>query len=76
MWGLIGPDLFTSIADTLEGVTQTSVPGVMENVRVAEVNQGSNPFRILSLRALPDGHVEEIKMISTGRTKNTKILRN
>lgn len=40
---------------------QASVPGVIENVRVAEINQGNNPFRILSLRALPDGHVQELK---------------
>ncbi|KAF7873879.1 hypothetical protein EAF04_002551 [Stromatinia cepivora] len=61
MWGLIDPDLFVSIADTLEDVMQASVPNVIENVRVAEINQGTNPFRILSLRALPDGHVQEIK---------------
>jgi hypothetical protein len=35
--------------------------GAIENVRVAEINQGNNPFRILSLRALPDGHVKELK---------------
>lgn len=61
MWGLIDPDLFASVADTLEDVMQASVPGVIENVRVAEINQGNNPFRILSLRALPDGHVKELK---------------
>ncbi|TVY91336.1 Meiotically up-regulated protein [Lachnellula willkommii] len=38
-----------------------SLPGVIENVRVAEINQGNNPFRILSLRALPDGHVKDLK---------------
>jgi hypothetical protein len=61
MWGLINPDLFASVADTLEDVMQASVPGIIENVRVAEINQGSNPFRILSLRALPDKHVQELK---------------
>ena len=40
---------------------QASVPSVIENVRVAEINQGSNPFRILNLRALPDGHVKGLK---------------
>lgn len=38
-----------------------SVPAVIENVRVAEINQGNNPIRILSLRALPDTHVKELK---------------
>ena len=61
MWGLIDPDMFASVADTLEDVMQASVPGVIENVRVAEINQGSNPLRVLSLRALPDGHVKELK---------------
>lgn len=32
-----------------------------ENIRVAEINQGVNPLRILSLRALPDDHVKELK---------------
>ena len=54
VWGLINPDMFTAVADTLEDVMQASVPGIIENVRVAEINQGSNPLRILSLRALPD----------------------
>jgi Ca2+-dependent lipid-binding protein len=61
MWGLIDPDLFVGVADTLEDIMQASVPGIIENVRVAEINQGNNPFRILSLRALPDGHVKELK---------------
>lgn len=61
VWGLIDPEMFASVADTLEDVMQASVPGVIENVRVAEINQGSNPIRILSVRALPDGHVQEMK---------------
>lgn len=61
IWGLINPDMFAAVADTLEDVMQASVPGVIENVRVAEINQGNNPIRILSLRALPDGHVKEMR---------------
>ena len=38
-----------------------SVPGIIENVRVADISQGNNPIRILSLRALPDSHVQDIK---------------
>src|SRR4051794_34526313 len=40
---------------------QASVPGIVENVRVADISQGSNPIRILNMRALPDSHVEDIK---------------
>ena len=61
VWGLINPDMFAGVADTLEDVMKASVPGVIENVRVADINQGSNPIRILSLRALPDTHVKELK---------------
>lgn len=38
-----------------------SVPGVIENIRVADIHQGSNPLRILNMRALPDSHVQDIK---------------
>jgi len=61
VWQLVNPDLFQSVADTLEDVMQASVPGVIENVRVAEISQGSNPIRILSLRALPDDQMKEVK---------------
>ena len=53
--------MFAGVADTLEDVMGASVPGVIENVRVAEINQGNNPIRILSLRALPDTHIKELK---------------
>ncbi|EPE35263.1 C2 (Calcium/lipid-binding, CaLB) [Glarea lozoyensis ATCC 20868] len=71
MWGLIDPDMFIGVADTLEDVMQASVPGVIENVRVAEINQGTNPIRILSLRALPDDHMKEMK--DDIRSQNEKV---
>ena len=71
-WGLINPDMFAGVADTLEDVMQASVPGVIENVRVAEINQGSNPLRILSLRALPDSHVDDLKKGLHEQNKKTK----
>lgn len=40
---------------------QASVPGIIENVKVADINQGNNPIRILSLRALPDSHMKDLK---------------
>lgn len=60
-WSLIDPEMFASVADTIEDVMQASVPGIIENVRVAEISQGNNPFMILSLRALPGGYVKEMK---------------
>ncbi|KAI1325922.1 C2 domain-containing protein [Xylariaceae sp. FL0255] len=61
VWGLINPEMFASVADTLEDVMQASVPGVIENVKVADISQGNNPIRILSLRSLPDSHMKEMK---------------
>ncbi|KAG9522033.1 hypothetical protein KCV07_g3324, partial [Aureobasidium melanogenum] len=72
VWGLVNPDMFQSVADTLEDVMQASVPGIIENVRVAEINQGSNPIRILSLRALPDEHMKEMKQAIHEQNKKTK----
>ncbi|PHH63112.1 hypothetical protein CDD81_6263 [Ophiocordyceps australis] len=60
-WGLINPEMFAAVADTLEDVMAASVPGVVENVRVADISQGNNPIRILNMRALPDSHVQDIK---------------
>ncbi|RPB08324.1 hypothetical protein P167DRAFT_512393 [Morchella conica CCBAS932] len=64
-WNLVNPEMFSSVADLLEDVMQASVPGVIENVRVADISQGSNPLRILSLRALPDVEVADLKRAAT-----------
>ncbi|KAI0389202.1 C2 domain-containing protein [Xylariaceae sp. FL0594] len=61
IWGLVNPEMFASVADMLEDIMQASVPGIIENVKVADITQGNNPIRILSLRALPDEHMKEIK---------------
>ncbi|RPB05375.1 hypothetical protein L873DRAFT_1662648 [Choiromyces venosus 120613-1] len=60
-WNLVNPDMLSALADTLEDVMQASVPGVIQNVRVADISQGSNPIRILSLRALPEAEAGELK---------------
>ncbi|ODA83755.1 hypothetical protein RJ55_02271 [Drechmeria coniospora] len=61
VWRLVNPEMFSAVADTLEDVMAASVPGIIENVRVADISQGSNPIRILNMRALPDSHVKDIK---------------
>ncbi|KAL2886233.1 Meiotically up-regulated protein 190 [Ceratocystis lukuohia] len=60
-WGLINPEMFAGVADTIEDIMVASVPGIIENVRVADISQGSNPIRVLSLRSLPDNHMQDIK---------------
>ena len=64
--------MFQGVADTLEDVMQASVPGIIENVRVAEISQGSNPLRILSLRSLPDTQMEELKRAVHEKNKKIK----
>ncbi|KAF8454816.1 hypothetical protein BDZ91DRAFT_841556, partial [Kalaharituber pfeilii] len=61
-WRLVNPDMFAGVVDMLEDVMQASAPKqVVENVRVADVSQGSTPLRLLSLRSLPDHHVEDLR---------------
>ncbi|KAJ5202699.1 hypothetical protein N7449_004778 [Penicillium cf. viridicatum] len=61
VWGLVNPEMLTPMADTIEDIMQVSAPKVVENVRIAEIDQGSNPLRILSMRSLPDDHVQGLK---------------
>ncbi|CAI7665577.1 unnamed protein product [Penicillium pancosmium] len=61
VWGLVNPDMLIPMADTIEDIMQASAPSVVENVRIAEIDQGNNSLRILSMRALPDDHVENLK---------------
>ncbi|KAJ5815138.1 hypothetical protein N7474_006915 [Penicillium riverlandense] len=61
VWGLVNPEMLSPVADTIEDIMQASAPSVVENVRIAEIDQGSNPFRILSMRSLPDNHVDHMK---------------
>lgn len=51
---------------------QASLPGVIENVKVNDISQGSNPLRVLSLRALPDSHVKDLKDEIRKRDEKTK----
>ena len=55
VWPLINPDLFTSLADTLEDVMQASLPRVVQMVSVEDIGQGSEALRILGIRWLPSG---------------------
>ena len=64
--------MFASVADTLEDVMQASVPSVIENVRVAEMDQGTNPFRLLSLRALPDSEAQDLRDSMRNHHRETK----
>ncbi|KAE8443847.1 hypothetical protein EG329_001256 [Mollisiaceae sp. DMI_Dod_QoI] len=59
IWNLINPEMFAAMADTLEDVMQASVPpALIQNVRVSSIGLGDQPFKILSLRALPSAEGE------------------
>ena len=55
VWPLINPDLFISLADTLEDVMQASLPKLIEMVSVNDIGQGSEAIRILGVKWLPTG---------------------
>lgn len=55
VWALINPDLFASLADTLEDVMQASLPKLVRMISVEDLGQGSEALRILGIRWLPTG---------------------
>lgn len=38
----------------IEDIMQQSLPGFVDAVRISDLGQGVNPFRIISMRGLPD----------------------
>lgn len=60
VWGLINPEMFAAMADTLEDVMQASVPqALIHNVKVSSIGLGDQSFKILSLRALPSAEEDK-----------------
>ncbi|THX44604.1 hypothetical protein D6D10_00232 [Aureobasidium pullulans] len=55
LWPLVNPDLFVSLADTVEDVMQASLPSVVRMVSIEDIGQGSESMRILGVRWLPTG---------------------
>lgn len=55
IWPLVNPDLFNSLADTLEDVMQASLPKLVRMISVEDLGQGSEAIRILGVRWLPTG---------------------
>ena len=55
VWPLINPELFTSLADTLEDTMQASLPKMVRMVSIDDLGQGSEAIRLLGVRWLPTG---------------------
>ncbi|KAF4461395.1 hypothetical protein FALBO_11807 [Fusarium albosuccineum] len=75
VWPLINPDLFASLADTLEDVMQASLPKFIRMVSVEDIGQGSESLRILGIRWLPTGAAaravgEDGKLMSAQQSEN------
>ncbi|KAL8706429.1 MAG: hypothetical protein Q9201_000484 [Fulgogasparrea decipioides] len=59
VWPLINPDLFTSLADTLEDVMQASLPKLVRMISVEDLGQGNEAVRILGIKWLPIGNAKK-----------------
>jgi hypothetical protein len=53
VWPLVNPDLFKSLADTLEDSMQASLPKFVSMISVEDLGQGSETPHILGIRWLP-----------------------
>ena len=53
VWPLVNPDLFGSLADTLEDSMQASLPKLVNMINVEDLGQGSEAPRILGVRWIP-----------------------
>ena len=69
VWPLINPDLFISLADTVEDVMQASLPRMIRMVSVEDLGQGSEALRILGVRWLPTGAAAK-NVSEDGKIKN------
>ncbi|KAH8835959.1 hypothetical protein DL96DRAFT_1809735 [Flagelloscypha sp. PMI_526] len=54
VWGIIPDTMFIPIIDQIEDVLQASLPGFVNAVRISDLGQGTNPVRVVHMRALPD----------------------
>ena len=77
VWGMVNPDLFTSLADTLEDVMQASLPKLVRMISVEDLGQGSEAIRILGVRWLPTGaaaqNVSKDGKVKSGRGQNNDV---
>ncbi|KAG6002976.1 hypothetical protein E4U43_000986, partial [Claviceps pusilla] len=78
VWPLINPDLFASLADTLEDVMQASLPKLVRMVSVEDIGQGSESIRILGIQWLPTGAASKSvtrdgKLTSSDKESNRRM---
>ena len=76
VWPLINPDLFTSLADTLEDVMQASLPKLVRMISVEDLGQGSEAIRILGIRWLPTGAAAEDISVDGKKKSSARNVRS
>ncbi|KAL8765392.1 MAG: hypothetical protein Q9209_007519 [Squamulea sp. 1 TL-2023] len=59
VWPLINPDLFTSLADTLEDVMQASLPKLVRMISIEDLGQGNEAIRVLGIKWLPTANAKK-----------------
>lgn len=78
VWSLVNPDLFASLADTLEDVMQASLPKFVRMISVDDLGQGSEAIRILGVRWLPTGaaakSLSEDGKVKSGKGRNDRTV--
>ncbi|TRM62429.1 hypothetical protein BD626DRAFT_499201 [Schizophyllum amplum] len=74
LWPMVNPALFTSLCDMIEDSIQASVPKAIKGVRIADLQQGSVPLRMLGMRALDtkeEGDYVNLEMAVAYRARAT-----
>ena len=75
VWPLINPELFTSLADTLEDTMQASLPKMVRMVSIDDLGQGSEAIRLLGVRWLPTGAAAK-NVSADGKLESSKQKHN
>lgn len=74
IWPTINPELFASPIDLLEDALQKQVPNVVHTVKVSDLDIGSVPLRVLSMRYLPDDMAPRGDEDVTGEYVNLEVF--
>lgn len=59
VWPLIDPSMFASVVDMVEDIMQASLPKFVDAIRISDLGLGTNPFRIVAIRGLPDQQTDK-----------------
>jgi len=77
LWPQINGDLFKPVTDMLEDVMQASIPSIIQQIRIRDIGQGTEPIKIISMRWLEhdDGEVEDGVVSSSESSEENLVKR-